>query len=286
MLVERECNLCGGEDFIFLRKVMISPMGSETNLVKCKGCGLACLNPRYNEEDERKFYASEYFRREGIEAWGAARMSIFKHNLKMLNTHKKGGKLLDLGCGMGQFLKITRDDGWDVMGIDISMPAAEYARLRFGIEIIESSLEEANLKDDFFDVVTAFNIIDQLSDPLKELKEIHRVLKENGIISIRVSNLRFHIFFDSFLKFINRINNIWADTERPPVFHNYMFNRETAAAMLKRAGFNNITILNSRLCVKNKSIEGIIFFICQGVYYMTFKRCVLTPSLLVFAGKA
>lgn len=286
MLVERECNLCGGEDFIFLRKVTISPMGGESNLVKCKGCGLACLNPRYNEEDERKFYSSEYFGREGIEAWSTERVSIFKHNLKMLSTHKKSGKLLDLGCGMGQFLKIARDDGWDVMGIDISVLAAEYARLTFGIEIIESSIEEASLKDDFFDVVTAFNIIDQLSDPLKELKEIHGVLKEKGIISIRVLNLRFHIFFDSFLKFINRINNIWADTERLPTFHNYMFNRETASAMLKRAGFNNVTILNSRLCIKNKFIEGVIFFICQSVYYITFKRCVLTPSLLVFAEKA
>lgn len=285
MLVETECNLCGGEDFIFLKKVMISPMGGESNLVKCKGCGLTCLNPRYNEEDERKFYASEYFGREGIEAWSAARVSIFKYNLKMLNTYKKGGKLLDLGCGMGQFLKIARDDGWDVMGIDISMPAAEYARLTFGIEIIESSLEGANFKDDFFDVVTAFNIIDQLRDPLKELKEIRRVLKENGIISIRVLNLRFHIFFDSLLKFINRINSIWADIEKPPAFHNYMFNRETATAMLKKAGFKNITILNSRLCVKNKLIEGFILFICQSIYYLTFKRCILTPSLLIFAEK-
>src|SRR3989338_221670 len=286
MLVERECNLCGGEDFMSLRKVMISPMGGESNLVKCEGCCLARLNPQYNEEDERKFYTSEYFGREGIEAWSAARMSIFKHNLRMLNTYKKGVKLLDLGCGMGQFLKIARDGGGDVMGIDISMPAAEYARLTFGVEIIESSLEEANLKDDFFDVVTAFNIIDQLSDPLKELKEMHGVLKEKGIISIRVSNLRFHIFFDSSLRFINRINNIWADTEKPPAFHNYMFNRETAAAMLKRAGFKNISVFNSRLCIKNKLIEGIIFLICQSVYYMTFKRCVLTPSLLVFAEKA
>jgi len=285
MLVERKCNLCDSEDFIFLRKVTMSPMGGESNLVKCKGCGLTCLNPRYNEEDERKFYASEYFGREGIEAWSAARMSVFKHNLKILNTHKKGGKLLDLGCGMGQFLKITRDDGWDVMGIDISTPAAEYARLTFGIEIIESSLEKANLKDNFFDVVAAFNIIDQLSDPLKELKEIHRVLKENGVILIRVSNLGFHVFLDSFLNFIMRINNMWTNTERPPAFHNYMFNRETAAAMLKKAGFNNVTILNSKLCVKNNLTEEIIFFICQSIYYMTFKRCVLTPSLLVFAEK-
>lgn len=285
MLVERECNLCGGENFIFLRKVMISPMGGESNLVKCKGCGLTCLNPRYDEEYERKFYASEYFGREGIEAWSAARMSIFKYNLEMLNVYKKSGKLLDLGCGMGQFLKLAKDSGWDVLGIDISKPAAEYARSTFGIEIMESSLEEANLKGDFFDVVTAFNTIDQLSDPLKELKEIHRILKEGGIISIRVSNLRFHIFFDSFLKAINRINDIWADIEKPPAFHNYMFNRETAAAMLKKAGFNNITILNSRLCIKNKLVEGIVFFVCQSVYYMTFKRWVLAPSLLVFAEK-
>lgn len=286
MLVEGKCNLCGGEDFIFLRKVMMSPMRGETNLVKCRGCGLVRLNPRYDEEDEKKFYASKHFEWEYIETWTTERMGIFKHNLKMLNAYKKGGRLLDFGCGIGLFLKIARDNGWDVMGIDISTGAVEYARLTFGIEIIESSMEEANFKDDFFDAVVAFNIIGQLSDPLKELKEIHRVLKENGIISIRVPSPGFNIFLDSFLKFMKRINNKRAGTKRPPTFQNYMFNRETAAAMLKKAGFNNITILNSRLYVKNKLIEAIVFFICQSVYYMTFKRCVLTPSFLVFAEKA
>lgn len=285
MLIEVKCNLCGEDDFKVLGNVVISPLGGESKLVKCKRCGLVYVNPRHNEEEEKRFYVSEYFESDPIEVWEVERNRIFKHNLKTLERYKKTGRLLDLGCGMGQFLKMAKDNGWDVIGIDISPSAIEYARRTFNIEIIESSLKDANFEEDFFDVVSSWNTIDQLCDPLGELKETYRILKSGGIVSIRVSNVKFHIFFRNIIKFIGKINYIWVDTEKPPVFHNYMFSPKTITAMLKKAGFYNIAILNSRLSIRNAIFEELIFLICQAIYYLTFKRLVITPSLLIFAQK-
>lgn len=285
MLIEVKCNLCGSDDFDVLKRVIISPLGGESRLVKCRNCDLVYLNPRYREDEERRFYASEYFESGTTESWGVKRTKIFNHSLKILKAHKKTGRLLDLGCGMGQFLKIVKDDGWEVLGIDISKSAIEYARREFNIEILESLLRDANYESDFFDVVTGWNIIDQLSDPLSELKEVYRVLKKGGIVAIRVSNLKFHLFFHSVVRFIGRIRYLLVGIEKSPVFHNYMFSQKTAAAMLKKAGFDKIAIFNSRLSISNELLEGLIFFICQVMYYLTYKRVIATPSLLIFAQK-
>ncbi len=285
MLVEVKCVLCGGDDYKALRVVVISPLGGESKLVKCKRCQLIYLNPRHDEEEEKKFYASEYFERDTIEVWSEERIGIFRHNLKLIEAHKKNGRLLDLGCGMGQFLKFAKDRGWDALGIDISKSAIEYARRTFGIEIVESSLKDAKFEEKYFDVVTAWNTIDQLCDALFELKEIYRVLKDGGLVALRVSNAGFHILLHSVIKFIGRIWYALAGIDKLPVFHNYMFSPKTAKAMLKEAGFVNVAILNSRLNIKNEIIEGAIYLMCQAMYYLTFKRWVITPSLFILAEK-
>lgn len=285
MLINVRCNLCEADDFKVLKKVIISPLGGESKLVKCKRCGLVYVNPRHDEEEEKRFYVSEYFERGTVETWMLERNRIFKHNLKLIEGRKRSGKLLDLGCGMGAFLKAAKDNGWDVTGIDISRPAIDYTRRTFGTDVIESSLKDANFEGKFFDVVSSWNTIDQLCDPLGELKETYRILKSGGIVSIRVSNVKFHIFFRNIIEFIGKINYIWVDTEKPPVFHNYMFSPKTITAMLKKAGFDNIAILNSRLSIKNAIFEQVIFLVCQAIYYLTFKRLVTTPSLLIFAQK-
>lgn len=281
MLVEVKCNLCGSDNFKVLENVRISPLGGESRLVRCKKCGLAYLNPQHEEAEERRFYASECFEKDPIEVWTTERLGIFKHNLKLIKRRKKGGRLLDLGCGMGQFIKIAKDDGFDVLGMDISKPAVEYARRNFGLEIIESTLKDAGLNGDSFDVVTAWNTIDQLSNPLGELKEIYRILKNGGIVAIRVPNVNFHLFFYSILKNFFRGRSLI----KPPVFHNFMFSPKTAVAMLKKAGFENIAILNSRLSIKNAIIEKVVFLGFQILFYLTLKRYVMAPSLLIFARK-
>ncbi|KPK42263.1 MAG: hypothetical protein AMJ78_03105 [Omnitrophica WOR_2 bacterium SM23_29] len=285
MLIEVKCNLCGGNEFEVLKDVKISPLGGETKLVKCKRCELLYLNPRYDEEEERKYYASHYFEKDTFEIWGDERVDIFKHNLKMLRKYKENGKLLDLGCGVGQFLKVAKDNGWDALGLDISKRATEKARRIFNVEVVESSIEDANLKSDSFDVVIALNIIDQLSDPFGALKEIYRVLKKGGIVLIRVPNAKFQIFYYDILRIIGKICRIKVRLQKPPVFHNYMFSPKTAKAMLKKTGFGDMEILNSRLSIKNKIIENVVYFISEVIYYLTFKRYVTTPSMLVFAWK-
>lgn len=94
---------------------------------------------------------------------------------------EKGDKLLDIGCGRGDFTKDFKDLGLDVSGID--RERGDSAMLQ-GIDIRISDDLENNafpFEDENFDVVFSKSVIEHIRDPDKFVKEIHRVLKPGGI---------------------------------------------------------------------------------------------------------
>ena len=100
--------------------------------------------------------------------------------------------ILDIGCGGGvnveRFLKITENK---VFGLDYSNLAVERSvelnRLAIDdgrCEIIHGSVSDLPFENDIFDIVTAFETLYFWPDFLNDLKEIHRVLKDDGILFI------------------------------------------------------------------------------------------------------
>ena len=100
------------------------------------------------------------------------------------------GKLLDLGCGDGRFLQSVSDD-FAVTGLDFNPRAIEVARQGRGIQQVHSlSLKDfSTFKPGlFFNVVSAFHILEHLEDPVNFLRDIKKVLAENGVLALSVPN--------------------------------------------------------------------------------------------------
>lgn len=87
------------------------------------------------------------------------------------------GKLLDVGCGLG-FLLSGVEHGWERHGVEVSSFAAQSAG-QYGC-IFNGALEDANYADQQFDVVVLYHVIEHVADPLALLKELRRVLKDDG----------------------------------------------------------------------------------------------------------
>lgn len=94
------------------------------------------------------------------------------------------GKVLDMGCGVGDFceaINFYRPD-LEVYGIDISKKAIEVAKTRVKNAKFEvSDAQKLPFKDSFFDAVLCFDLIEHIQFPQKALKEAYRVLKPGGI---------------------------------------------------------------------------------------------------------
>lgn len=90
------------------------------------------------------------------------------------------GRLLDVGCGIGELLWAAKESGWDYVGIDPSKQFIEIAREKLGVEGKTTTLEDAGFSDNSFDIVTMGGIIEHLYSPLTTLDEVNRILRPDG----------------------------------------------------------------------------------------------------------
>lgn len=100
------------------------------------------------------------------------------------------GRLLDVGCGNGEFLACARELGWSVAGIEPDPSAARVAHERLGLEIVGPTLKDATLPQASLDAVTLSHVVEHLLDPVDTLRQCARVLKPGGRLVLATPNIR------------------------------------------------------------------------------------------------
>jgi SAM-dependent methyltransferase len=143
-----------------------------------------------------------------------------------------GGKLLDVGCGPGNFLMalgllLPR---WRGAGIEPGAQAAAAAR-RQQLEVVQGYLETAGLEEQAWDAVTLWNVLEHLPDPLGALATIRRLLCPEGMLYLALP------MADSWDARV--LGAYWMGWELPR--HFMLLSRDTLQKMLDRAGFQVVT---------------------------------------------
>jgi SAM-dependent methyltransferase len=186
------CPLCASDqaDTLFIARDRLVGMPGEFPVVRCRACRFVYLNPRPAPEALPAFYPSEYYPlsagRETPEA-----LAVARGLLDRVEEIDPGGNLtvLDAGCGTGLFLKLARDRGHIVRGVELSDSAAEYGRKIYGLAIESGTLESARLPEDTFDVITMWHVLEHLPDPVSALRIVQRTLKPGGVLLFGVPNI-------------------------------------------------------------------------------------------------
>ncbi len=138
------------------------------------------------------------------------------------------GKILDIGCGNGRLLSTMRKYGWQTYGIEKNPKASKYARDELHLDVKTGELLHNKYENNFFDVVTMWHSLEHLYDPLYTLKEIGRILNNNGRLVVAIPNI------DSFVARI--FKTYWYGLQLP--IHLIAFTPESITKMLKCAGFD------------------------------------------------
>lgn len=109
-----------------------------------------------------------------------------KKYFNSLPTEDTQLKLLDLGCATGAFFDFFPD--WDVYGIELREIAGKIAQEKYK-NIFIGDMKDADFEDSFFDCITIQDALDHSNDPLYVVNHCYKLLKENGIIVIKVHNI-------------------------------------------------------------------------------------------------
>lgn len=98
----------------------------------------------------------------------------------------EGSRVLDIGCGAGSVVEKLVHDGYEVFGIDIQKEAIKRAKLK-GIKAqVHDINKQIPFEDNFFDAIICYDVIDFLYSPLEVLKNIERILNDNGFVIFSV----------------------------------------------------------------------------------------------------
>jgi 2-polyprenyl-3-methyl-5-hydroxy-6-metoxy-1,4-benzoquinol methylase len=165
------------------------------DFVRCRQCGLLHVNPQLKPDVAESFYKQSKTATNWIRVQRGSKEQDWNAQKKYLPALKEleqlrpdGGRLLDVGCSIGQFLNISRDYGWLGEGIELNHEAAEFARQKYGLTVFDKKLEDLGLEDESYDLITLWGVLEHLTHPNLILKDVRRLLKKNGLLLLFVPN--------------------------------------------------------------------------------------------------
>jgi 2-polyprenyl-3-methyl-5-hydroxy-6-metoxy-1,4-benzoquinol methylase len=181
-VIASACLLCGGLDHV--------PVFNEggVDILRCRACRHVFsafeADPHYDG-----FWGDQVADDEHV-YWRAARRRMHRDFCARF-IEGRSGRLLDLGCGLGFFLKALEPHrAWAVHGCEISPAAVRFARESLGLENVACGrLEEAPFPAGTFDIVTMWDVLDHLLRPDPVLSHCHALLKKGGLCFIRTPNV-------------------------------------------------------------------------------------------------
>jgi ubiquinone/menaquinone biosynthesis C-methylase UbiE len=165
----------------------IHDFDTSINLRKCHDCSFIFLNPRPAYKAIFHFYS----RNQKYDGWIKnidGREEMWKCRLSKILPLKKDGKLLDVGTGIGQFLAISKKYYPDSCGTEISESAVQLANEKYHITVFKGTLDSLHFKENSFDIITMFHVLEHLHEPDLTMKEIGTLLKPGGILIIAIPN--------------------------------------------------------------------------------------------------
>jgi 2-polyprenyl-3-methyl-5-hydroxy-6-metoxy-1,4-benzoquinol methylase len=204
-------------------------------VVKCRNCALISARVFQSEEDRQRmdeiFFDETHLHEENE----SRTIRDFTEVLELVKNYGGFGKLLDVGCGTGYFLKCALDRGWQAEGVDIAANAVKHAN-KLGLNVRNSSLEKASYPSSYFDAVTQLGLIEHVESPRTLLTETNRILRHGGVLVIFTPNAAslFHLMADWFYKVSGShfaIKKIFYSR------HLFYFTRRTLVEMLTTTGF-------------------------------------------------
>lgn len=149
---------------------------------RCKNCTVSFLYPL--PENVESIYNEKYFQNWYLKYY-QERKKYIENLFTLIERHiKERGKLLDVGCGVGILLEVAKKKGWEVYGQDVSSFAVNYCRDK-GFNVYDKPLPELNLSHYSFDVITIFDVMAHLKDPLSYMNMCAKFLKPGGYLIIK-----------------------------------------------------------------------------------------------------
>lgn len=223
------------------------------SVVECQKCSVVSLRPMLSQKEVSVYYPSQKYYAYGttgkesffsrLRAYLIQRyyhptlvskfLTMLIPKVPAIPKEIKGGKILDVGCGVGDTLVLLKELGWETYGMDIDAKAVMIAKKR-GVDHVRVGFYQdiISYPDNYFDAVRLYHVIEHLDNPLRCLRLVNKKLKKGGQLIIGTPNAK------SFLSHL--FGTYWYNLDAPR--HLVLFSPITLEQAVKRTGFRSVTI--------------------------------------------
>lgn len=188
------CPLCGAGSFNPALDIPDFHLSNELfHLTDCALCGFRFTNPRPNNSTIQRYYASESYlsHQSGSptfmsRVYGALRRIAFSAKISVIRKYVNGGKLLDIGCGTGDFLAFAASCGFKPTGVEPNISARTTAIERNAVNVVARVEDAAPTLP--YRVITLWHVLEHLDNLHHSITQIHSLLDSRGSLFIAVPN--------------------------------------------------------------------------------------------------
>lgn len=279
----KKCIICGSAR----SKIVFQEF--DADVLKCQNCGH--IFSSYAGSQNYDGYFGKEIKAEDNFWWNEAHQKMYEDFGKKFIINKEG-KLLDVGCGLGYFIKkISSFSSWQIFGYEISQPAAEFAKNKLGLpNVFCGRVEESNFSQEYFDVITLWDVIEHIPDPKPLLSYLFSILKKDGILFVHTPNAQIQLPKAKIKKFLKGMDpkehylevkdhlNIYSMETIRKILHNNGFGK------VKFIHFHPIQSVSGSKNAVSKLIKNFWFYFSKMLFSFTFGKINL-DNLFIIATK-
>ena len=238
------CRICGNNRTKEIDKI------NNLSVIFCQECEGYFIHPMPSDEFLRKWYSEEEKKKRWNNDINLAIKANHEQNRynyeeyfriasETLNLDGRG-KVLEIGCYSGLFLKKFKELGYECKGIDLNQGFVKYGREHYGLDLECGTIFDLKFTKNSFDIIIFHQLLEHLNDPHSFLREIRRILKDDGHIFFSVPNVG-SILYRLEKKHLNDfVGHRFIEIPN----HLFYFSKHSLAVLLRKTGFNTV-LLNS-----------------------------------------
>jgi 2-polyprenyl-3-methyl-5-hydroxy-6-metoxy-1,4-benzoquinol methylase len=191
-----KCPVCEADVFShFLNVTDYFLTKEEFTIKQCDTCGFRFIDPRPDKNDIGRYYQSdEYISHDAKKPdfisriYKLARVFSVKNKYNIVRKYAPTGKILDIGCGTGEFLNYCSTRGYEVVGIEPNEKASAFAQKVNGVPACYPNLSDLASAKGSFDCITMWHVLEHVHDLNETLELVKSLLDPAGIFIIAVPN--------------------------------------------------------------------------------------------------
>ncbi|EJO69938.1 putative methionine biosynthesis protein MetW [Leptospira kirschneri str. 200803703] len=283
--MNRTCYLCSNTQ----NSVVFVENGID--IVQCSNCNHVFST--YEQEEHYEGYwddDSSY----DLSWWDNAHREIYQDFINKFLT-APSGKILDVGCGLGFFVKriVDQKPNWEAIGYEISEKAVQFAKDKNGLKNVFSGIvQNSGIQKGSLDIITLWDVIEHIPKPHSLLEYLHSLLKPGGILFLQTPNFPIQLFKAKLKVMLKGMRTDGHYLEAKDHINDYT--EKTMKMLAKQTGFQNckFTILKPIASVSGSQggnfgsfLKKVYYYVTKIIWLFSFKTMNLNNTLFAILKK-